>query len=56
MNKENSLSRFMKKNSVKHFPATGDASLSGVIVDCNIETGLANNINSFIFGGELNKT
>ena len=25
MNKENSLNRFLKKNSVKHFPATGDA-------------------------------
>jgi metallophosphoesterase (TIGR00282 family) len=56
MNKQNSLNRFMKKDSVKHFPAKGDATLSGVIVDCNIETGLANNINSFIFGGELNKT
>ena len=56
MNKENSINRFMKKNSVKHFPAKGDASLSGVIVDCNIKTGLANGINSFIFGGELNKT
>jgi metallophosphoesterase (TIGR00282 family) len=56
MNKQNSLNKFMKKESVKHFPAKGDATLSGVIVDCNIETGLANNINSFIFGGELNKT
>ena len=55
MDKYNSLNRFMKKNSVKHFPATGDATLSGVIVDCNIETGLAKKINSFIFGGQLNK-
>ena len=54
MNKENSLNRFMKKNSIKHFPAKGDATLSGVIVDCNIETGLANKINSYIFGGQLN--
>ena len=56
MNKDNSLNRFMKKNSVKHFPAIGEASLSGVIVDCNIETGLANKIDSFIFGGELSNT
>jgi calcineurin-like phosphoesterase len=42
MNKDNSLNRFMKKDSVKHFPAKGEATLSGVIVDCNIETGLAN--------------
>ena len=54
MNKDNSLNRFMKKNSVKHFPATGEATLSGVIVECNIETGLAKKINSYIFGGKLN--
>ena len=54
MNKVNSLNRFMKKDSVKHFPAKGEASLSGVIVDCNIETGLANKIKSYIFGGCLN--
>ena len=55
MNKDNSLNRFMKKDSVKHFPATGDATLSGVIVDCDIKTGLAKQIKSFIFGGQLNK-
>ncbi len=54
MNKDNSLNRFMKKDSVKHFPAKGEATLSGVIVDCNIETGLANKIESYIFGGRLN--
>ena len=54
MNKKNSLNRFMKKDSIKHFPAKGDATLSGVIVDCNIETGLANKIDSYIFGGQLN--
>ena len=53
MNKNNSLNRFMKKKSDKHFPAKGEATLSGVIVDCNIETGLANKINSYIFGGKL---
>ena len=56
MNKINSLKRFMKEDSVKHFPANGDASLSGVIVDCNIKTGLADKIESFIFGGELNNS
>ena len=55
MDKINSLNRFMKKDSVKHFPAKGEATLSGVIVDCNIETGLANNIESYILGGQLNK-
>ena len=53
MNKENSINRFLKKKSIKHFPAIGEASLSGVIVDCDIETGLAKNIENFIYGGEL---
>ena len=55
MNKENSLNRFMKKNSIKHFPAEGEASLCGVIVSCNPNNGLAENIKTFIFGGELSK-
>ena len=50
MNKYNSLNRFMKKDSVKHFPAKGDATLCGVIVDCDLETGLASKIKSFIYG------
>jgi len=53
MNKDNSLNKFMKKNSIKHFPAKGDATLCGVIVDCDIKTGLANKVESYIFGGEL---
>jgi len=56
MNKENSLSRFLKKKSAKHFPAIGEATLCGVIVDCNIETGLAVNIESYIFGDQLKNT
>jgi metallophosphoesterase (TIGR00282 family) len=53
MNKDNSINRFLKKDSIKHFPATGQASLCGVIVDCDIETGLAKNIENFIYGGNL---
>jgi len=56
MDKYNSLNRFQKKDSVKHFPSDGDATLCGVIVDCNIESGLANNIENYIFGGQLKKT
>ena len=56
MNKSNSLNRFMKKDSIKHFPANGEATLSGVIVDCDIETGLAVKIKSYIHGGCLNNT
>ncbi len=56
MDKNNSLNRFMKKDSVKHFPAKGEATLSGVIVDCDIESGLAKKIQSYIFGGQLNNS
>ena len=56
MNKENSIKKFFKLDAKKHFPATGQASLSGVIVDCNRETGLADKINSFILGGDLKNT
>ena len=48
MNKENSINRFLKENSIKHFPASGDATLSGVIVDCDLKTGLSKNIESYI--------
>ena len=53
---DNSIKKFLKEDSVKHFPAKGEATLSGVIVDCNIENGLANKIQSYIFGGQLGKT
>ena len=56
MNKENSLNRFLKKNSVKHFPATNDATLCGVIAECNIQTGLATNIESYVYGAQLKNT
>ena len=56
MNTENSVNRFLKKNSVKHFPAIGDATLCGVIVECDINTGLASNIESYIFGAQLKNT
>ena len=56
MDKKNSLNRFMKEDSIKHFPAKGEATLSGVIVDCDIETGLASKVDSYIFGGQLNNT
>ncbi len=53
MNKNNSLNRFMKKDSVKHFPSEGEATLSGAIIECDRLTGFANNIENFIFGGKL---
>ena len=53
MNKNNSLNKFLKKESTKHFPATGSATLSGVIVEADKENGLAKNIENFIYGGDL---
>tara|TARA_Y100000816_G_C26033166_1_gene540925 strand:+ start:285 stop:1088 length:804 start_codon:yes stop_codon:yes gene_type:complete len=53
MDKDNSLNRFFKKESVKHYPATGDPSICGIIVEGNIKTGLAKKITSFIYGGVL---
>ena len=53
MNKNNSLNRFMKKDSVKHFPANGDSTLCGVIVECNTETGLAKKVESYVFGKQF---
>jgi len=53
MNKSNSLNKFLKKEAKKHFPSIGEASLCGVIVEANIESGLADKIENFIFGGEL---
>ena len=56
MNKDNSINKFFKKKAEKHFPSLGDGTLSGVIVECCTETGLAKKINSFIVGGVLQNT
>jgi len=56
MNKENSIKRFLKdKNATKHFPADGEGTISGLIVESNIKTGLAKNVVRLIEGGSLNK-
>ena len=56
MNKENSIKRFLKeKDSLKHFPAEGEGTLSGIIVETNIETGLAKKVTRLIDGGSLVK-
>ena len=39
MNTENSLNRFLKKNSIKHFPAIGDATLCGVVAELSGPSG-----------------
>tara|TARA_B100001057_G_C22779146_1_gene922904 strand:+ start:462 stop:1268 length:807 start_codon:yes stop_codon:yes gene_type:complete len=54
MNKENSIKKFKKDPSAEsHYPANGQASMSGVIVDADDQTGLAKNINQIILGGNL---
>ncbi len=56
MDKNNSIKRFLKEDSIKHFPSKGEASISGVIVEVSKKTGLALSIESFISGGVLNNT
>ena len=55
MNKTNSLNRFLKKDSIKHFPAEGIATLCGLIVECNTSNGLAHKVELFKYVGELTK-
>jgi metallophosphoesterase (TIGR00282 family) len=56
MNKENSIKRFLKdKNAIKHFPAEGEGTLSGIIVQTDPETGLAKKVIRLIEGGSLAK-
>ena len=55
MNTENSINRFFKRDSVKHFPAEGEASLCGAVIEANPKNGLALNITQFIFGGQLQR-
>ena len=56
MNKENSIKRFFKnKDSIKNFPAEVEGTLSGLIVETNVETGLANKVTRIINGGSLAK-
>ena len=55
MNKENSIMKFLKDdNAQRHFPAEGQSTLSGIIVEADLTTGLASKVERFIFGGVLN--
>ena len=54
MNRENSLKKFFKDSSAKkHYPALGEATLSGLIVKASDDTGLAKEIEPIIIGGTL---
>ena len=55
MNKENSVMKFLKDDKAqRHTPATGQSTLSGIIVEGDVKTGLANKIERFLYGGVLN--
>ena len=43
------------KDAMKHFPAEGEGTLSGVIVETDTKTGLAKNVIRIINGGSLTK-
>jgi len=54
MNRDNSLKRFLKDSSAtKHYPALGEATISGLIVQADDKTGLAKKIEPIIVGGIL---
>ena len=56
MNKENSLKKFFKdKDAIEHYPASGTGTLSGIIIDADQNTGLANKVERLIEGGKLIK-
>ena len=51
---DNSLKKFLKDpTAVKHFPALGEATLSGLMVVADNDTGLANKVEPIVFGGPL---
>ena len=48
---ENSLKKFLKdKKATHHFPAEGEATLSGIIIEADQKTGLAKKITRLITG------
>ena len=54
MNRDNSLKKFFKESTAKkHFPAIGEATISGVMVVADDKTGLAKKIKPIILGGSL---
>ena len=52
MNRDNSLNKFLRDSSTKkHFPALGEATISGLLVTADEKTGLAVEAKPIIFGG-----
>jgi len=54
MNRDNSLKKFFKDPSArKHYPALGEATISGLLVQADDKTGLAKKVEPIIVGGVL---
>ena len=54
MNRDNSLKKFFKDPSAKkHFPSLGEATISGLMVVADNETGLANKVEPIVLGKNL---
>jgi metallophosphoesterase (TIGR00282 family) len=54
MNKDNSLKKFLNNPPyTKHYPALGEATISGLIVNADDGTGLAKKVEPIIMGGTL---
>tara|TARA_A100001011_G_scaffold99216_1_gene104520 strand:- start:7773 stop:8582 length:810 start_codon:yes stop_codon:yes gene_type:complete len=54
MDRDNSLKRFFKDPSaVRHYPATGEATICGLMVVADETTGLAKKVQPIILGGSL---
>ena len=54
MNRDNSLKKFLKDSSArKHYPALGEATISGLMVKADNKTGLAKKVEPIITGGVL---
>jgi len=54
MNRDNSLKKFLKDPSaVRHYPALGEATISGLMVVADNKTGLANKVEPIVLGGSL---
>jgi len=54
MNRDNSLKKFLKDPTTqKHYPALGEATISGLMVKADSETGLAKKVEPIILGRSL---
>jgi len=54
MNRDNSLKKFLKDpTAIKHHPALGEATISGLFVTADIKTGLAKKVEPIVVGKHL---